>query len=125
MSPTNLPGEVSAVTDETFEQDVLDHDKPVLVEFWAQWCPPCRMIAPVLAEIAGERAGSLSVRKTNTDENPVVARDYQVMSLPTLMVFRDGQVVQTLVGAMPKARLLSKLDAALRQETTPSRQLPA
>jgi thioredoxin 1 len=125
MSPTNLPGEVSAVTDETFEQEVLEHDKPVLVDFWAQWCPPCHMIAPMLAEIAGERAGSLTIRKINTDENPAVARHYQVMSLPTLMIFRDGRPVQALVGARPKARLLSELDAALRQQTTPSRHLPA
>jgi thioredoxin 1 len=115
MSLTSLPGEVSAVTDETFEQEVLKHDKPVLVDFWAQWCPPCHMIAPVLAEIAGERAGSLAIRKINADENPGVVQAYQVKSLPTLMLFRDGQPVQALVGARPKARLLSELDAALRQ----------
>ncbi|MCI2421924.1 thioredoxin [Saccharopolyspora sp. K220] len=114
MSPTSLSGEVSAVTDETFEREVLRHGTPVLVDFWAQWCPPCHMIAPVLAEIAVERAGSLTVRKINTDENPLVARNYQVMSLPTLMLFRDGQPVQALVGARPKAKLLAELDAALR-----------
>ena len=122
MSSTSLPGEVSAVTDEAFERDVLMHDGPVLVDFWAQWCPPCHMIAPVLAEIAGERAGSLAVRKVNTDENPLAARDYRVMSLPTLVLFRDGQPVRSWVGARPKARLLSELDEALRQSTTPSRQ---
>jgi thioredoxin 1 len=106
---------MSAVTDATFQQEVLRHDKPVLVDFWAQWCPPCHMIAPVLAEIARERAGSLTIRTLNTDENPAVARDYQVMSLPTLMLFRDGRVVQALVGARPKYRLLSELDDALRQ----------
>lgn len=115
MLPTSHSAEVSAVTDETFEDTVLKHDQPVLVDFWAQWCPPCHMIAPVLAEIARERAGSLTIRKVNTDENPRVARDYQVMSLPTLMLFRHGQPVQAFVGARPKARLLSELDAALRQ----------
>jgi thioredoxin len=115
MSQTNLPGEVSAVTDETFAREVLRHDKPVLVDFWAQWCPPCHMIAPVLAEIAGERAGSLAIRTINTDENPVVARDYQVMSLPTLMLFRGDRPVRAFVGARPKARLLAELDDALRE----------
>lgn len=114
MSLTSLPGEVLAVTDETFEQEIVKNDKPVLVDFWAQWCPPCHMIAPMLAEIARERAGSLIICKINTDENPATARNYQVMSLPTLMLFRDGQPVQALVGARPKARLLSELDAALR-----------
>lgn len=115
MPPTGLAGEVAAVTDETFEQEVLKHDRPVLVDFWAQWCPPCHMIAPVLAEIAAERAGSLTIRKINADENPATARNYHVLSLPTLMLFLAGQPVQALVGALPKARLLSKLDAALGQ----------
>ncbi|MFD2422465.1 thioredoxin [Amycolatopsis pigmentata] len=102
------------VTDESFEQEVLRQDKPVLVDFWAQWCPPCHMIAPVLDEIAAERAGTLAVRKINTDENPVSMRDYQVMSLPTLMLFRDGKPVRAFIGARPKARLLAELDDALR-----------
>ncbi|MFI0468576.1 thioredoxin [Saccharopolyspora sp. 5N102] len=113
MPATSLPGAVSAITDETFERDVLRHDKPVLVDFWAKWCPPCHMIAPVLDEIARERADSLTIRKVNTDENPLVAREYQVMSLPTLMLFRDGRPVHAVVGARPKARLLAELDAAL------------
>lgn len=103
------------ITDENFEQEVLRQDKPVLVDFWAQWCPPCHMIAPVLDEIAAERAGTLSVRKINTDENPVSMRDYQVMSLPTLMLFRDGKPVRAFIGARPKARLLAELDDALRE----------
>jgi thioredoxin 1 len=115
MVSAKLSGEVSAVTDETFEREILQHDGPILVDFWAQWCPPCHMIAPVLAEIAAERAGSLAVRKLNTDENPRVARDYQVMSLPTLLLFRAGKPVRAIVGARPKARLLAELDAAPEQ----------
>jgi thioredoxin 1 len=101
-------------TDATFAAEVLGHDKPVLVDFWATWCPPCRMIAPVLAEIAEERAGSLTIREVNTDDNPETARAYQVMSLPTLMLFRDGEPVAAFVGARPKAKLLAELDDALR-----------
>ncbi|OKJ94176.1 thioredoxin [Amycolatopsis sp. CB00013] len=105
---------LSVVTDETFPALVLDQDKPVLVDFWAQWCPPCHMIAPVLEQIAEERAGSLIIRKLNSDENPLTARNYQVMSLPTLILFRDGSPVWTTVGARSKARLLADLDAVLQ-----------
>ncbi|GAA1947713.1 thioredoxin [Amycolatopsis minnesotensis] len=113
MTSIERAAEVHAITDETFAKEVLEHGKPVLVDFWAQWCPPCRMISPVLAEIARERAGELTVCSINTDENPVSMRDYQVMSLPTIMLFRDGEPVRAFVGARPKARLLSEVDAAL------------
>ena len=105
--------QIDAVTDATFAADVLEHGKPVLVDFWATWCGPCKMVAPVLAEIAGERADSLTIRKLNADENSETMRTYQVMSLPTLILFVDGKPVKTLVGARPKAKLLAELDAAL------------
>ncbi|SFB41231.1 thioredoxin [Amycolatopsis marina] len=115
MHQTQQTGEVTTVTDGTFDREVLGHDGAVLVDFWAQWCPPCHMIAPVLAEIAHERAGTLAIRKINTDENPESMRRFKVMSLPTLMLFRDGRPIRAFVGAKPKARLLAELDAALRQ----------
>ncbi|WP_409185590.1 thioredoxin [Amycolatopsis sp. VS8301801F10] len=99
-------------TDATFAADVLEHDQPVLVDFTADWCPPCRMIAPVLAEISAERPG-LTVRALNTDESPETMRAYQVMALPTLMLFRDGAPVASFVGARPKAKLLAELDELL------------
>ncbi|GAA3586476.1 thioredoxin [Amycolatopsis ultiminotia] len=99
-------------TDATFAAEVLGHDKPVLVDFWADWCPPCRMIEPVLEEIAAER-DDLTVRACNADENPETARAYQVMALPTLMLFRDGSPVRAFVGARTKAKLLAELDDAL------------
>ncbi|HEV7974326.1 thioredoxin [Amycolatopsis sp.] len=112
---TTVSGEITAVTDASFGQEVLQHGKPVLVDFWAEWCPPCRMIAPVLTEIAGERAGMLTIRKLNTDENPGTMRDFQVMSLPTLLLFRDGKPLKAFVGARPKAKLLAEIDAALAE----------
>lgn len=101
------------VTDETFEREVLGNDLPVLVDFWAEWCPPCHMIAPMLAELARELEGSIAIRKVNTDENPELGARYRIMSLPTLMLFVDGEPVQALVGARPKARLLKELEDAL------------
>jgi thioredoxin 1 len=105
---------VPTVTDASFEHDVLQHDKPVLVDFWARWCPPCHMIAPVLEEIAAERADSLAIRKIDADENPSTVRKYQVLSMPTLMLFRNGEPVGAFVGAQPKTRLLARIDDALR-----------
>ena len=101
--------EIKAATDDTFEALVLNNDKPVVVDFWAAWCGPCKMVAPVLDEIAGENADKITVAKLDTDANPVTMRDYQVMGIPTLIVFQDGKPVKQIVGARPKAALLSDL----------------
>ncbi|MFK0243259.1 thioredoxin [Amycolatopsis azurea] len=97
------------VTDKTFVDDVLTSDKPVLVDFWATWCGPCKMVAPVLEEIAAENGEKLTIAKLDIDANPNTARDYQVMSIPTLILFQGGKPVKQIVGAKPKAALLSDL----------------
>jgi thioredoxin 1 len=97
------------VTDATFSDDVLSSDKTVLVDFWAEWCGPCKMVAPVLDEIAGENKDKLTVAKLDIDRNPAAARDYQVMSIPTMIVFKGGKPVKQIVGAKPKAALLRDL----------------
>ncbi|MET7990496.1 thioredoxin [Amycolatopsis sp. NPDC005232] len=97
------------VTDKSFVDDVLTSEKPVLVDFWATWCGPCKMVAPVLEEIAAENGEKLTVAKLDIDENPNTARDYQVMSIPTLILFQGGKPVKQIVGAKPKAALLSDL----------------
>ncbi len=97
------------VTDATFDADVLKSSKTVVVDFWASWCGPCKMVAPVLDEIAGENADKLTVAKLDIDANPETARNFQVMSIPTMIVFQDGKPVKQIVGAKPKAALLSDL----------------
>ncbi|MEV0074508.1 MULTISPECIES: thioredoxin [unclassified Amycolatopsis] len=101
------------VTDKSFVDDVLTSEKPVLVDFWATWCGPCKMVAPVLEEIAAENGEKLTVAKLDIDENPKTARDYHVMSIPTLILFQGGKPVKQIVGAKPKAALLSDLKDVL------------
>lgn len=100
-------------TDADFQTDVLDSDKPVLVDFWAPWCGPCKMVAPVLEEIAGEHGDKLSVVKLNTDENPATTQRYGVTGIPTMNLYVDGEVVKTLVGALPKQKLMRELEPFL------------
>jgi thioredoxin 1 len=101
--------EILTLSDATFDETIAGSDMPVLVDFWAEWCGPCKMIAPTLAEIASEQKGKLAIGKLNVDDNPDTARRFDVMSIPTLLVFKDGQQVKRLVGAKGKGQLLQDL----------------
>jgi len=103
-------GATKAVTDKTFEAEVLQNSKPVIVDYWAEWCGPCKMIAPVLEEIAGEYADKIDVVKLNVDENPDIAQRYHILAIPTLNVFQNGEVVKQIKGAKPKKALLKDLE---------------
>jgi len=103
---------VTEFTDDNFDTEVLQAGEPVLVDFWAPWCGPCRQIAPLIEELAGENAGSVKFGKLNIDDSPGSAQNYGVSSIPTLMVFKAGEVVERFVGIQPKARLQEALDAA-------------
>jgi thioredoxin 1 len=102
-------GATKNVTDATFEADVLKNEKPVVVDYWAEWCGPCRQVSPVLEEIASEHADKIEVVKLNVDENPVTSQRYRILNIPTLSVFKDGEVVKEIVGARPKSALLREL----------------
>lgn len=101
------------VTDASFDKDVLESEIPVLVDFWAPWCGPCRMVAPVVEEIAQQYDGKLKVVKVNTDENPAVASKYGIRSIPTLMIFKGGQRVDMVVGAVPRTTLATTVEKYL------------
>ena len=108
-----MAGGVTEVTDNNFQAEVLESDVPVLVDFWAPWCGPCRRVSPVVEEIAGERGEALKVVKMNNDENQQTAIKFNVMSIPTLMVFKHGEVAKTVIGAYPKKRLEAEIEPAL------------
>lgn len=101
------------VTDATFEQDVLKSEKPVLVDFWAAWCGPCRRVGPVLAEIAAENPDKLEIVKLNVDENPETAMKYQITSIPAMKLYSNGEVVKTVIGAKPKPAIEADLAGVL------------
>ena len=104
-----MADDILHLSDATFDETIAGSDTPVLVDFWAEWCGPCKMIAPTLAEIASEQKGKLAIGKLNVDDNPDTARRFDVMSIPTLLVFKDGQQVKRLVGAKGKGQLLQDL----------------
>lgn len=108
-----MAGTVVNVTDANFSEEVLKANEPVLVDFWAEWCGPCRMMAPVVEDIAGDYAGKMKVAKLNVDANRISATTYGIMSIPTLGLFKNGQLVQKFVGFMPKHELARRIDSVL------------
>jgi thioredoxin 1 len=108
-----MAGTITEVTDNNFQAEVIESDVPVLVDFWAPWCGPCRMVAPVLEEIAGEKGDALKIVKLNVDDNQQTAMNFEVLSIPTLILFKNGAVAKKVVGAYPKRKLEAELEPAL------------
>jgi thioredoxin 1 len=108
-----LSGDIVYVTDDSFEQDVLQSEIPVLVDYWAEWCGPCKMIAPILEEVVNEYAGKLKIAKLNIDENSATPPKFGIRGIPTLMIFKDGDVEATKVGALSKSQLTAFIDSVI------------
>lgn len=114
---STVAGDALKATDATWDEDVMKASELVMVDFWAVWCGPCQMVAPIVDELAKEYAGKIKVRKLNTDENPEIAGRYQVMSIPTILFFKNGQAVERLVGARPKRQFKEIIDSLLAQHS--------
>ena len=108
-----MAGNVAEFTDQNFQSEVLDSNSPVLVDFWAPWCGPCRMLAPTIEELAGEYGSKVRIGKVNTDENPQVATNHRINAIPTVMLFKDGQVVERFVGVTPKEKFEAAINSHL------------
>lgn len=109
-----MPGKLTDVTDANFQSDVLDSDGPVLVDFWAPWCGPCRIVGPIMDQLAAESGGRYRIAKLNVDENPMTASRYQIASIPTMLIFKDGAIIDRIIGAQPK----QAIEAALNRAST-------
>ncbi len=108
-----MSGQYLTATDQNFKSEILDSDKVALVDFWAAWCGPCQMLGPVIEELAGDYEGKAVIAKLNVDENPNTAAQYGIRSIPTLLIFKNGEVVDQMVGAMPKNMIAEKIDAQI------------
>ena len=101
------------ITDDTFDTEVIKSEIPVLIDFWATWCGPCRMIAPIIDELAGEYEGKVKIGKIDVDNNPVVPQNYGIRSIPTILIFKNGIIVENIIGTLPKSQLVDRLEAHL------------